>query len=65
MTSPPQPQRKTIVDDLDLGVTGNQVQTANPKRAAANQRQREQAAAEAEHQRWYAAFVEDLYGKQS
>jgi hypothetical protein len=41
MTSPPQPHRH-VTDDLDLGVTGNQVPVANQKRAAANQRQREQ-----------------------
>jgi hypothetical protein len=64
VTSPPQPVRKTIVDDLDLGVAGNQVPVANQKRAAANMRQRERAA-EAEHQRRYAAFVENPYGKQS
>jgi hypothetical protein len=50
VTSPPQPQRKPVIyADLDLGVTGNQVPVANQKRAAANQRQRQQAAEEEQY----------------
>lgn len=63
MTSPPQPQRKTQNIDLDLGVTGNQVQVANPKRAAANQRQREEAERVADYLRWRAALTEQIWGR--
>jgi hypothetical protein len=63
VTSPPQPYRKTIVDDLDLGVTGNQVPVASTKRKAANERQRK-AAAEAEaYERRRQADVERIWGR--
>jgi hypothetical protein len=62
MSSPPQPARKTIIDDLDLGVTGGQVRAS--KRQAANQRQ-QKAAEEAEaHERWRLAMVEENWGPQ-
>ncbi len=63
MTSPPQPHRPLIVDDLDLGVTGNQVPYANEKRKAANQRQREAAEEAAAYERWRAALREDIWGR--
>jgi hypothetical protein len=65
VTSPPQPQHKPVIyDDLDLGVTGNQVPVANQKRAAANQRQREEAERIADYQRWRAALTERIWGRQ-
>jgi hypothetical protein len=63
MTSPPQPQRKVIVDDLDLGVSGNQIEVATGKRKAANDRQRK-AAAEAEaYERRRLADMERIWGR--
>jgi hypothetical protein len=65
MTSPPQPPRKPlIVDDLDLGVSGNQVQVSNQKRKAANDRQRKEAEQAAEYERWRAALAEQIWGRQ-
>jgi hypothetical protein len=65
VTSSPQPQRKPlIVEDLDLGVSGNQVQVSNGKRKAANARQRKAAEEEAAYQRWRAAMVEENWGPQ-
>jgi hypothetical protein len=62
VTSPPQPQRH-IHEDLNItGISSGP--GPNPKRQAANRRQREAAERDAEHQRWYAAMVEDLYGPQ-
>jgi hypothetical protein len=61
MTTPP---RRPMVDhNLDLGVTGSQVQVANPKRAAANQRQREEAERAADYVRWRAALTEQIWGR--
>jgi hypothetical protein len=58
-----EPRRPLVTDDLDLGVTGNQVPVANPKRKAANQRQREAAAENEAHDRWYRAMVEQNWGR--
>jgi hypothetical protein len=57
------PHRPLIVEDVELGVSGNQVQVSNGKRKAANDRQRKAAAEEAEHDRWYAAKVEEIWGR--
>jgi hypothetical protein len=64
MTSPPQPHRPLIVDDLDLGVSGNQVEVATGKRKAANDRQRKAAQAEAEYEARRMADIERLWGRQ-
>jgi hypothetical protein len=64
MTSPPQPHRPRIDENLDIGVTGPQVPVANERRRAANQRQREAAMAEEAYQRWRQAMVEQNWGPQ-
>jgi hypothetical protein len=62
VTSPPQPQRHI---HEDLSITGiSSGPGPNPKRQAANQRQREAAAAEEAYQRWRQAMVEQNYGPQ-
>jgi hypothetical protein len=62
MTSPPQPHRKVIVDDLDLGVNAA-LPIPDGKRKAANERQRK-AAAEAEaYERRRIADRERIWGR--
>jgi hypothetical protein len=62
VTSPPQPHRHI---HEDLSITGiSSGPGVNPKRQAANRRQREAAAEAAAYDRWRAALTENIWGRQ-
>jgi hypothetical protein len=63
VTSPPQPHRPLIVADLDLGVSGNQIEAATGKRKAANDRQRKAAADAEAYERRRIADMEQIWGR--
>jgi hypothetical protein len=62
VTSPPQPHRHIHHDLTITGISSGP--TPNPKRQTANRRQREAAEQVAAYERWRAALIEHIWGRQ-